>query len=188
MADPISLREYSRRRGVSAKSVVVAVQSGRLSASVVHTASGPKIGDPELADREWASNTDLTRAPGYVKAREAARESPPDFEGQASAAAAASRPPAQAAPTMSLGDASALAMEWKAKLSELEYLERSARLVDAESVEARFVDAITKCRTKLLGVPSKMKAARPSMSRDDLVVLDRLIRETLEDVAEGGRP
>ncbi len=184
MADPISLRSYARQRRVSAKSVVLAIRSGRLSASVVHTAEGPKIADTELADREWAANTDHTRAPTYVKAREAARDGPRDVESQAESAAAASRPPAQSAPTMSLGDASALAMEWRAKRAELEDLERSARLVDAAAVESKWVESITRCRTKLLGVPSKLKAARPNMSRDDLVHVDRIIREALEDLAD----
>lgn len=85
---------------------------------------------------------------------------------------------------MSLGDASALAMEWRAKLAELEYQERSARLVDATAVAARLTETFTRCRTKLLGVPSKLKAARPTISREDLVHVDRIIREALEDLAE----
>ena len=182
MADPMSLREYARRRGVSAKSVVRAIQSGRLLAAVVHTDQGPKIGDADVADREWSSNTDHTRAPTYVKAREAARTLSAELIDHPTPDAASVQP--QAAPTLSLVDASALAMEWKAKLAELEYRKRSRTLIDASVIEARLVETFTRCRTKLLGLPSKLKAARPALTREDLMHVDRLIREALEDLAE----
>lgn len=69
MAEPISLRAYGRRRGVSVQAVSRAIATERLRESVVWRRGIPKIADPDLADREWTSNTDLSRAPDYVKAR-----------------------------------------------------------------------------------------------------------------------
>jgi hypothetical protein len=50
--------------------VSTAIKVGRLVASVGRDEWGqPKISDPDLADREWDQNTDLTKAPAYVKER-----------------------------------------------------------------------------------------------------------------------
>src|SRR5690348_9655124 len=54
----MTLTAYATRRGVSPKAVSKAVAAGRLSASVTRDQHGaPKIGDPDLADREWEANT-----------------------------------------------------------------------------------------------------------------------------------
>jgi phage terminase Nu1 subunit (DNA packaging protein) len=91
--------------------------------------------------------------------------------------------PPERAGKMSLLDASALEKEWKAKLAELDYQERIGQLIDARQVEAKTVEVFTRCRTKLLGVPSKAKTAIPTLTRADLAALDRLIREALEELA-----
>jgi hypothetical protein len=65
--EPMSLREYAKRRGISAMTVSRAVAKGRLVKSVVRDAQGvPKIADPVLADQEWDANTDYTHAPAAV--------------------------------------------------------------------------------------------------------------------------
>lgn len=169
---PMSIRGYARRRGVSAPAVLKAIETRRLVESVAFDENGtPSIVDAEVADHEWDANTDLSRAPGYVKTRAAERngDAPPD---------------ATAAPgAMSLGVAAALEKEWKAKLAELDYMERTAALVDAGEIEAKLTEAITRCRTRLLGVPSKMKTAIPILTRAHLVIVDALIREALEELA-----
>ncbi len=168
----MSVRAYARRRGVSAPAVLNAIKAGRLRASLVSTPGGMKIADPDLADREWDENTDLSRAPGYVRAR---------AEGRGDEAPA---PPSGDQP-LSLLEASAREKEWKARLAELEYNERTGQLVDAVKLEAKLVEAHTRARTKLLGLPAKMKTAIPALTRADLVTVDRLIREALEEIATG---
>ena len=164
------MRQYARHRGVNASSVLRAIRSGRLSRSVVRDVSGiPRIADVDLADQEWAANTDLTRAPGYVKARADGREFDPGAPDDPAA--------------MSLSAASALLQEWKAKLAELEYHQRTAELVDAREIEGKLVEMITRCRTRLLGMPSRMKARVPRLTTADLLKIDSLIRETLEELA-----
>ncbi len=166
---PISLRAYARHRGTSAPSVLRAIKRGRLNASLVIDAKGKtQIADVALADIEWAENTDLSRAPGYVKAREG------KGPGRASGGARE---------VSSLAAASAREKDWRAKLAELEFQTKSGQLVNGDEVKARMVDLFTRCKTKLLGVPSKAKHAMPHLTHADVLTLDRLVREALEDLA-----
>lgn len=181
-AAPWSLRAYARHRGTSAVSVLRAIRKGRLKASLVHDAKGhAKIADPALADAEWAANTDLSRAPGYVRERADRR-----------VAAHAPAEPASVDLTepLSLTEASAREKAWKAKLAELDYRKKNGELVEVADIEARdrrlearHVEVYQQCRTKVLAVPSKAKAALPHLSASDVRVIDALLREALEALA-----
>lgn len=194
----MSLRDFAKRRGVSAMAVSKAVKTGRLKKSVTHDPRGqPKIADPELADREWDASTDYSKAPGYVKER-------------ASARAAAAAPPARRenVPTkappppppdpdgdqinepadLSLAEESAREKFWKAHLAELEYRRRAGEVLDASVVKGRMVDAFARCRTKLLGVPSRMRQQIPHLTAQDVVVVESLVREALEELAAEAQP
>jgi hypothetical protein len=77
---PTSLRAYARHRGVSLAAVQGAIDAGRLRESVIRDEHGTrKIGDVELADREWQANT-LPRV-GQPDTRPPARYQPmwPDW-------------------------------------------------------------------------------------------------------------
>lgn len=164
-----TMRAYAAHRGVNASSVLRAIRSGRLSRSIVRDVKGlPRIADVDLADQEWAANTDLSRAPGYVKARADGREFDPGAPDDTA---------------MSLSAASALLQAWKGKLAELEYRRRTADLVDAREIEEKIVEMITRCRAKLLGLPSRMKARVPRLTTADLLKIDSLILVTLEELA-----
>jgi hypothetical protein len=66
----MGIREYARHRGCGHASVLRAIDSGRLQASLGFAQNGTAfIADHELADREWQRNTDLSRAPLAVKLR-----------------------------------------------------------------------------------------------------------------------
>jgi hypothetical protein len=66
-----SLRAYAKHREVSAEAVRKAIKSGRLKKAIVDVRGTPQIADIQLADREWAANTDLSRASDVVKTRAA---------------------------------------------------------------------------------------------------------------------
>lgn len=209
-AAPMSLRAYARRRGITATTVWRAVQSGRLNLSLVwKPRPGRKplaqIADPDLADREFDANTDLTRAPAYVKEREGARPpaaraitiTPPPGDGVAVTlepqphGGALKRsnvpdvePGAQPGEApMSLSDAAAHEKYWKARDAELKFKRAAGEVVAVADIEARLASMFTTCRTKLLGVPSKIKAALPHLTRQDIAVIDALQREALEDLS-----
>lgn len=172
---PLSVRAYARHRQTSHTAVQRAILKGRLKDSIGIDAHGKaQIFDVALADAEWAANTDLSHAPGYVKERQ------PVGAAQVGEISV----PRVPGGVSSLSEASAREKHWKAKQAELEYLESAGLLVEAEPLEARMVELITQCKTKLLGVPSKAKHALPHLTHSDVRVIDELIRQALEDLAD----
>lgn len=164
---PLSLRAYAAHRkhsgltGGSLQAVQRAVRAGRISVD-----PDGRIQDPEAADREWAANTDHTRAPGYVKDQADGEWSDDDGEGAAS-----------------LAQASAREKHWKAQLAELTFRERAGELVNAAEVAAGYAEFCSTVRTKVLGIPSRMKQAHPDLTLAQLATLDELLREALAELA-----
>lgn len=153
-----------------------AIAQGRLSRSV----RSRHIVDVALADREWAANTDLSRAPDQVKARAAAQAAGGEQRRAANGNQQIVDEPADPA---GLATASAREKHFRAKLAELKYLERAGELVEAAAVLAAWIDQITIARTKLLGIPSKFKQRRSHQTLEDLADLEALLREALEALA-----
>jgi hypothetical protein len=173
----LSLRAYAKRRGVSPEAVSKAVESGRLKESVIRVRGAPKIADPDLADREWGSNTrprvDLPPTFSPPAGDPQGAPPPPDdvpdyYDSRAKREAAAARR------ETALAD-----------LAELDVLERKAELVPAADVSARWVEVVTVAKTKLLGLPTRIKQRLPHISANDVRVIDDLVREALENLADG---
>jgi len=185
----ISLRAYAKHRGTSVVAVSRAVKSGRLRASVTKDHRGqPKIADIALADKEWAENTDLTRAPAFVKERgldvQTSAPAPGAPPGETSSAPAPDGPaPPADGRELSLSEASAEEKRWRAKIAEQQYRQRAGELVDAKEVADRITHVFTICRTKLLAIPSKAKSAIPALTHADVATLDDLVRQALEELA-----
>jgi hypothetical protein len=175
----VSLRAYSRHRKVTLAAVQKAIESGRLSASLVRKRGFPtKIRSVDEADREWDANTNAVKALPSAMLKVVNQATPPPPP-------ATSGPGPEAPldePTLSLNDAMALEKKWKAKSAELDYRQSVGQLVNAAQVESKLVETITRCRTKLLGVPGKVKTAIPSLTRPQIVTIENLIREALEDL------
>jgi hypothetical protein len=166
------------------------VKSGRLRASVTRDHRGqPKIADVDLADREWAENTDHGRAPAFVKERglDVQTSAPPGHQPQLEPPAATPNEEATAAGEtareLSLSQASAEEKRWRAKLAELTYQQRAGELVPAKDVTDRLTNIFTVCRTKLLAIPSKAKSSIPALTHADVATLDDLVRQALEELA-----
>lgn len=172
---PLSLAALGRRLGVSQVAVLKAVRGRRLSRSLVWVKGRAKVADLELAVREWEANTDLSEAPASVQLKAQQRQ------------AAAAREPGESL-VSPLVEASARERSAKAKLAELEYARKAGELVPAAEVEARWLEMITRSRTKLLGLPSKAKQSLPHLTAADLKILDRIVREALEELAGEGAP
>lgn len=174
----MSQREYAKRRGVSHVAVQRAVSRGRLRDSV----RDGKIIDPELADREWDENTSYSEAPRAVAEQAAARlvargGSPP-----------ASRAPEPGADGISMAEASRLEKVWKARQAELQYKQKARELVPADEVRGTLQDAFSECRTKLLGLASRIRQQVPHLTGAEVATIEALVRETLETLANGERP
>lgn len=175
----MSIRAYAKRRGVSHVAVLNAIKKGRLGAGV----QDGRIVDPDLADKEWERRTDLSRAPSAVKER--AKASPPASSGSPSSLPAPSGGAPSAHEGMSLTEASATEKIWRAKLAELKYRQDAGELVPAKEVETRLQSLFTRIRTKLLGIPTRAKQAMPHLEPKDLGLFEQLVRETLEELADG---
>jgi phage terminase Nu1 subunit (DNA packaging protein) len=140
--------------------VSVAIQTGRLHASVGMKNNRPHITDIDLADKEWAANT--RSGARTLRALETAGNVPILAVSNAKRAAAL------------------------AALAELELAERKRDLIPAADVAAKFVEVVTSAKNKLLGVPARVKQRLPHISADDVRVIDDLVREALEDLASDG--
>jgi hypothetical protein len=163
---PLSQRAYAKLRRVSVEAVSKAIRDGRLRESVVIVAGKPKIRDAELADREWAANTQQrVDQPTAAPPRD-----PPEYIAHRTnrEGAAARRELAQA------------------KLAELELAEREGKLIPIDVARRDVQEKFTLVRTKLLGVPTRLAQQMPELAGGELAVLiDQLLREALEELADG---
>lgn len=172
-----SLRAYARHRkalglpGGTEGAVRRAIKEGILTSKSVTRAG--KIRSFELADLEWAAATKSEMVPLTGPT--------------ASAASAASLPPA-AAPPSDLARARAAREATNAEIAALDLAERRGQLVDAREVETRWATVIHHCRTKLLGITARAAQRDPTLTSEQLALFDGLLREALEELADKGAP
>ncbi|WNG45270.1 hypothetical protein F0U60_15000 [Archangium minus] len=154
---PPSLRSVARQLGVSLSSLQAAIASGRVT-----TTPDGKIADVETARAEWIRNTRSEYGPAPLAERRAALEAP---EGESRAEALRRR---------AIADAD---------LKELELQERKGELVEVVGVAAEIQDMITRCRIRLLGIPTRARQVLPHLTAKDVGTLENLVREALEELA-----
>lgn len=161
-AEPLSLRAYAKHRkakgftGTRLSAVQKAIRDGRLVDCLMRVGPDTRIADPEAADREWAANTDQTRR---------------------SAPSAGDDPESEEVVTSGFA-------YWKAKKMELDYRKAAGELVDAAEMQAEITDAFSTVRTKLMGVPSKVKQRHPELPLAVLATIDAAVREALEELVQ----
>lgn len=157
MAELMSLSAYGRLRGVSAVAVKRAIDSGRLRASVSRDAKGnPKI-DPELADSEWAANTDTNR--GW-HAQERSKQNAE----------------AELKVSGTLNQSRAVKEAYLARLAKLDFEERSGQLVRADDVKDQAFKTARIVRDGMMNIPDRIAAELAACS-DQFEVHRRLTEE-----------
>jgi phage terminase Nu1 subunit (DNA packaging protein) len=72
----------------------------------------------------------------------------------------------------------------RANLLELERRQKEGLLLPVEQVERVWANAITQAKTKLLGMPSKLRQRIPHLTLEEIAIAEELIRESLEDLAQ----
>lgn len=164
----MSQRAYALRRGVSNVAVFRAIKAGRLKASVN---SDGKIIDPDLADREWAANTDSTKAP------------PREQERMAAALGAPAGDEPVAVLGGSLAENNAAKTYWQARQAELKFKREAGELVPAADVRGELETVFRTCKGRLLGIPTRAVAELPELGVAGAQKLELLIREALEELA-----
>ncbi len=198
MATPMSLSEYARRRGVSVEAVSKAVKAGRLRGSIVTVDGKPKIADAELADHEWEANT----RPRIDHPPPRPAPPPPAKEPKKRRRSNAADEP-EAEPDGDESDDDGLpegvprydvsrairehhAARREGALADVAEIERDKirdELVPVDEARAYMEDKFTVVKTRLLGVPSRVAQQLPELASQVEPVVDKLIREVLEELA-----
>lgn len=167
----MSCRKYAERRGVSVEAVSQAIKAGRLRESVVLVNGNPKIGDPDLADREWNERTRPTpyssTVSGEPQPKAATLPPPPDY--------LVSRARREVA--------AADKEEELAKLARLNVAERERQLIRFDAACAEVDAVFNTVRNRLLGVPSQLGQRMPDIAARVVPVAEDLIHEALEELA-----
>jgi len=162
-----------------------AIARGRLNKSITRDDKGrPWVTDVALADLEWAQNTDYTKAPTYVKEREAARAEALSAPALTVAEPDDATPEVEELEPATISDATARLKSAQADLAELKFKEAAKELVPASVVESRMSNVFAQCRTRLLALPSRARQTLPHLTASDLIALEAIVREALESLAE----
>ena len=179
---PITVAEFARIKGVSPPAVWKAIQNKRLVNCLIYDGIHKKPrSDPVVAAQEWERNTDHSKRTVGADIRiQPERPKPyvkPDVPRP-------DEPPVAGGP--SLNQSRAVREAYQARLAKLDYEERSGKLIDAEAVKNEWFKLITEAKTRLLAVPSKSKANIPHLTLAEVGIIERLIREALEDISNDG--
>lgn len=200
MGEGISLREFGRGIGVTAEAVRKAIATGRIPPDCVGQRQvgkdrvWPVILDADRAAAYWRRNSD----PSYVRDQAAqsagAKRAWSQRRGQAAQEDAdddpGAPPPETSTGSRSNGDglpditvSKRREAAAKAHMAVLDLKERQGELVNARAVKAKMVQMITTAKTRILGVPSKAKARIPTLTVDDIEIIEEMLAEALEDLA-----
>jgi hypothetical protein len=178
VAEGISLRAYSRRRGCSLTAVQKAIAAGRIK-----KLSNGKI-DPDAADAAWTENTNasLRRGPAAAEDVQTSFKSPrPAGPGLPPEATADMGKPT--ADTRSFAAARAVREAYAARRAKLQFEKESGKVVDVDEVRDRWSKTLLAIKTRILGIPSKVRSQHPDMPHTDVAIIDQICREMLEELA-----
>lgn len=176
-------REYARHRaelklpGATHRAVQKAIAGGRIA-----VVDG-KI-DSELADKAWADNS----SEGHR--RQHAFIDPAGAGGAAVADAPPARhpPPLARAPDDGRPSFSQVATFEKAqrgKLAQLQVAKLEGSLVSAEKVKAEWASLVLLARNKIMGSAIRIKEKIPELTAAHVRTIEGVLREALEDLADG---
>jgi hypothetical protein len=160
-------------RGTSHVAVLNAINDGRLSDPAVRRDGRNWIINPELADEQWATRTDPSEkgAMGGGTSRPIGTTS--------AAASTADQLPAAAKGGPPLAVSKQVKAAYEAKLTELEYKERSGEMGNLQDVKRQAAKLARQVRDLLLIIPSRNAARLAAMSDPEDV------RSLLEEEIEG---
>lgn len=168
----LSQRAYAKHRGCALRAVQQAIEAGRLTKSVKRGPGNTYFIDPKRADIEWAASTYSDRVP---------------LTGPTAPGAAAGALPGDVDP-VSLMEARARLETAKAALAEMDLAGRRGEILEAADAEARMVGVFASCKTKLLGVPARLRQQDPTLSKLQVELIENTIREALEGLAGEAAP
>jgi hypothetical protein len=172
-------------RGTSHVAVINAIKGERLSPPAVRREGSRWIIDAELADEQWATRTDPSEYGGQA----GGGSRPIGIETLVQQRPATSPPPPAAAAKggPSLAVSKQVKAAYEAKLTELEYKERSGEMGNLQDVRKEAARLARQVRDLLLIVPSRnaAKVAAMSDSEDIRALLQQEIELALKGMANG---
>ena len=178
MAKLVTQAEYARMRGVSREAVRRALLTQRVTG--IPDAKGRLMVDPEVADIQWARNTDSTQQQ---------RGAPEQFErtqerAETALSGSTTRGAAPAAPDAPEPTDNPLLVKAKTdtelirrQLLELELRERSGELVRRDDFERAYALKLMTARDALEGIPDRIAAK--VTAETDVNVVHALLTEEL---------
>ena len=171
----LSQRAYARRRGVSQAAVWKAIQTGRIS-----TIRG-KI-NPEIADRERAKNTDLSKPRNSVigDPKQRRPEGQPSAPMRVDGVGHGSRGNDEAGSRSTYAAARAAREMCLAQIARLELEERVQQLVRRDEVQLAAAAAASRARDKLLALPQSVSATIAAAEEPSEV--RRILEEEIERI------
>jgi excisionase family DNA binding protein len=187
----ITKSEAADALGVSRQAVYKAIKQGRLP--VVRSADGRELIQSETLREDWYAKT-MTKVgvgpkppagekafpPPRPKRQAEESELPPDSPKRDRSLAGPE--PGEIVPEYN--ESRARTEYLKAELLELERKEKEGLLVRSADVQAKWVEVVTISRTKVMGVVSKAKQRVPDLTQDQISILEDIVREALEELAE----
>lgn len=165
----ITQAEYARRRGCSKQAVSKAVKTGRVTLI-------DGLIDQEIADREWARNTDPDQQE---------RGAPEQFEVTQARAQASAEPPPTAEKAdydPRLVDAKARTERLRADLLEMEIREKRAELIDADAARRVQFNLARSTRNAILAVPSRLAPLLAPIA--DAAEIERMLDAELRQICQ----
>lgn len=180
----IKLADYAAQLGVVPQAVRKAIAEGRIKDGATRQGRSWLI-NPDIANREWGRNT----APQFrqSEAIKAGRQR------QMAAAAAGGGGSGVASNIPSMAQGQAIKTAYQARLLQLNFEERSGKLVSAEEMERKRFESGRQVRDAVLRIGPQMigeiaKAAgglNPDQRADVLLVIQRYLVGALEALADG---
>ena len=172
-------------RGTSHVAVINAIKGERLSPPAVRREGSRWIIDAELADEQWATRTDPSEYGGQA----GGGSRPIGIETLVQQRPATSPPPPAAAAKggPSLAVSKQVKAAYEAKVTELEYKERSGEMGNLQDVRKEAARLARQVRDLLLIVPSRNAAKVAAMSdpEDIRALLQQEIELALKCMANG---
>ena len=166
-------------RGTTHVAVLYAINHGRLTAPAVQKVGTRWVIDPELADQQWAENTDVEKARGAPLP-----EAPP---GQVPLQTQAEAHQTTRPGVPSLNSSKAIKAAAEAQMAQLDLQERKGTLVRKEDVQRDAIRCSTEFRDGLLALADRL-APVVAVEPDLLACRELLLKEFrsfLEKLSDG---
>ncbi|MEO5333838.1 MAG: hypothetical protein H7839_17635 [Magnetococcus sp. YQC-5] len=189
----MGVREYARHRGVSHSAVEKAIKSGRIKKEADGTI------DPSGADAAWERNTSPAQqrkpAPAPIPVKSAPVSDkpaptptnppvPPVRQPPQRPAEPEAGPSTAGMPNYQMSRA--VRETYNAKLTRLEYEEKTGKLLNAEDVAKEAFALARRVRDRLLNIPSRMASVLASETDSKAIelLLSQELRIALEELSE----